>query len=152
LERKSWQTIGRELTRIGLVSAAPGKFATLELTNAGLNALRERRPITLTKPPDAVVRKQIKPRAGEIDCDEQLFDRLRTLRRKLADERSVPAYIIFSDASLREMARRFPTSSERLGDVPGVGKQKLKSFGSDFLAEITEYLQTQSAGQSAVLD
>ena len=138
-KREAWQSIGRELLRLGFVAAAPGKFATLEITGAGMRALRDRTSITLTIPADVPTKKR-KGRAGEIECDEMLFDRLRTLRRKIADERDVPAYVIFSDATLREMARMLPT---RLGDferVPGVGQQKLKNFGETFLDEIKTYL------------
>jgi ATP-dependent DNA helicase RecQ len=65
---------------------------------------------------------------------------LRTLRRQLADERGVPAYIIFSDVSLREMARNYPTNSTEFRRIPGVGEQKLKDFGEAFLSEIRNYL------------
>ena len=67
---------------------------------------------------------------------------LRQLRRKIADERDVPAYVIFSDVSLREMARAYPV---RLGDfakIPGVGEQKLAAFGEAFVAGIKEFLLT----------
>ncbi|MDQ6913618.1 MAG: DNA helicase RecQ, partial [Verrucomicrobiota bacterium] len=122
LKRPAWLALGRELLRMGLLEAAPGKFATLSLTSAGWEMLRERKPVTLTKQPDVAEKAKTK-RAGAIECDEALFERLRILRRKLADERNVPAYVIFSDVSLREMARSLPT---RLGDfarVPGVGEQ-----------------------------
>src|SRR5436305_2473721 len=102
LKRDAWQAIGRELLRLGLIESAPGKFATLSLTPAGRDALRHRTPITLTKQIEVVAPDQ-KARVGAIECDEVLFERLRDLRRILADERGVPAYIIFSDVSLREM-------------------------------------------------
>src|SRR5512133_3523804 len=104
LKREAWQAIGRELLRQGFIECAPGKFATLSLTPAGRDALRHRTPIALTKQIEVVARDQ-KARAGAIECDEALFEHLRGLRRKLADERNVPAYVIFSDVSLREMAK-----------------------------------------------
>jgi ATP-dependent DNA helicase RecQ len=64
---------------------------------------------------------------------------LRTLRRQLADERGVRAYIIFSDVSLREMARYYPTISTEIRRIPGVGEQKLKDFGEAFLSEIRSH-------------
>src|SRR5437773_390873 len=136
VKRTAWLVIGRELLRLGLIAAAPGKFATLQLTNAGLEALRNRKSITLTKPFDVEPRKRPKRRAGEIECDEALFEQLRVLRRKLADERDVPAYVIFSDVSLREMARRYPTTPEEFGQVPGVGQQKLRDFAEVFIEAI----------------
>ena len=56
-----------------------------------------------------------------------------------ADERGVPAYIIFSDVSLREMARKYPTNSTQFRRIPGVGEQKLKDFGEAFLSEIKSH-------------
>jgi ATP-dependent DNA helicase RecQ len=138
LKRGEWQAIGRELLRLGLVECAPGKFATLSLTPAGLEALRKRTSIVLTKQIEiAEKRARIKP--GAIECDEVLFERLRTLRRQLADERGVPAYIIFSDVSLREMARKYPTNSTQFRRIPGVGEQKLKDFGEAFLSAISSH-------------
>lgn len=74
----------------------------------------------------------MKHRAGEIPCDEALFERLRTLRRTLADARDVPAYIIFSDVALREMANKYPASEAEFGRIAGVGKQKLREFAQVF--------------------
>jgi ATP-dependent DNA helicase RecQ len=139
LKRDAWQAIGRELLRLGLIESAPGKFATLSLTPAGRDALRHRTPITLTKQIEVVAPNQ-KARVGAIECDEVLFERLRDLRRKLADERNVPAYVIFSDVSLREMARDYPTTATEFRRIPGVGEQKLKDFAETFLSEIKNYL------------
>lgn len=139
LKRAEWQAIGRELLRLGLIECAPGKFATLSLTPAGLEALRRRTSIVLTKQIE-IVEKVPRRRAGGIECDEALFERLRRLRRKVADERSVPAYIIFSDVSLREMARTYPANSSEFRRIPGVGVQKLKDFGEAFLSAIKSYL------------
>ena len=55
-----------------------------------------------------------------------------------ADERGVPAYIIFSDVSLREMATKYPANSTEFRRIPGVGEQKLKDYAEPFLAEIQE--------------
>ncbi|PYI58541.1 MAG: DNA helicase RecQ, partial [Verrucomicrobia bacterium] len=136
-----WQAIGRELLRLGLVESAPGRFATLTLTPTGREVLRHRIPITLTKQIDIAAQKG-KPQAGAIECDEVLFEQLRALRRKLADERDVPAYVIFSDVSLREMARNYPTTVSEFRRIPGVGEQKLKDFAQPFLSEIKNYLAT----------
>ncbi|MDQ3116382.1 MAG: HRDC domain-containing protein, partial [Verrucomicrobiota bacterium] len=140
LKRDAWQAIGRELLRLGLVEVAPGKFATLQVTGAGRDALRDRTPVTLTKVVEKPATKP-KKRAGEIECDEALFDDLRLVRRNLADERNVPAYVIFSDVALREMARSYPTTPSEFRRIPGVGEQKLKDFSAQFLAAIAEYLQ-----------
>ena len=140
LKRDAWQAIGRELLRLGLVEVAPGKFATLQVTAAGRAALRERTSITLTKQPEKPEAKP-KLRAGEIACDEALFEKLRRVRRSLADDRNVPAYVIFSDVALREMARVYPETKAEFRRIPGVGEQKLRTFAEPFLAAISEYLR-----------
>jgi len=138
--RPEWAAIGRELIRLGHLRQTSGKFSVLELTNDGLAALKQRRKVTLTKPVTAPESKV--HRAGEIAGDEVLFDRLRRLRKQLADERNVPAYIVFSDVALRQMARDYPESEREFARISGVGEKKLREFGDVFLAEIATYLQT----------
>jgi ATP-dependent DNA helicase RecQ len=139
IKRAVWQSIGRELTRLGLLAVAPGRFATIEITPAGREALKQRAKIRLTKLAE-VPEKATRTRAGEIQCDEKLFEQLRQLRRKIADERDVPAYVIFSDVSLREMARNYPTRLDDFARIPGVGQRKLHAFGEAFVAQVTEFL------------
>ena len=137
--RPEWAAIGRELIRLGHLRQTSEKFSVLELTNDGLAALKQRRKVTLTKPVTAPESKV--HRAGEIACDEVLFDRLRKLRKQLADERNVPAYIVFSDVALRQMARDYPASEREFARISGVGEKKLREFGDVFLGEIAAYLQ-----------
>ncbi|HXF09495.1 MAG TPA: DNA helicase RecQ [Desulfuromonadaceae bacterium] len=138
-DRASWAAIGRELIRLGCLRQAPGKFSVLELTEAGLEVLKSRKPMMLSKP--VVAPEATASRAGEIACDEILFERLRQLRKKLADERDVPAYIIFSDVALRQMARNYPVTEPDFARTSGVGEKKLQEFGRAFLAEIAAHLQ-----------
>jgi ATP-dependent DNA helicase RecQ len=140
--RPEWAAIGRELVRLGFVRQTTDKFSVLELTNAGGAALKERRKITLTKP--AVVPETKVHHVGEISCDEVLFDRLRQLRKQLADERDVPAYIVFSDVALRQMARNYPQTESDFARISGVGEKKLREFGEIFLGDIAAYLQTNA--------
>jgi len=113
------------------------------VTAAGRATLRERTPITLTKQVEKPPAKA-KRRVGEIECDEALFAHLRGVRRTLADARNVPAYVIFSDVALREMARTYPTTPAEFRRIPGVGEQKLKDFAEPFLAAIADYLLINS--------
>jgi ATP-dependent DNA helicase RecQ len=136
--RPEWAAIGRELIRLGHLRQTSGKFSVLELTNDGLAALKQRRKVTLTKPVTASEPKA--HRAGDIACDEVLFDRLRRLRKQLADERNVPAYIVFSDVALRQMARDYPASEREFARITGVGEKKLREFGDAFLAEIAAHV------------
>jgi ATP-dependent DNA helicase RecQ len=136
--RKEWQAIGRELMRLGYLSQTNEKFSTLELTREGNGVLKERKSVTLTRPMKVPLKAAQK--AGEIACDEPLFERLRGLRKHLADERGVPPYIIFSDVALRQMARSYPTNETEFSRISGVGTQKLREFSSVFLKEIAAYL------------
>jgi len=138
--RSEWGAIGRELIRLGYLGQTSEKFSVIELTPEGLAALKQRRRISLTRPVSAPAQKT--RRAGEIACDEPLFDRLRHLRKRLADERGVPPYIVFSDVSLRQMARDYPANEREFARISGVGEKKLQEFGAVFLAEIAAHLQT----------
>ncbi|MEO8427673.1 MAG: DNA helicase RecQ [Verrucomicrobiota bacterium] len=138
--RSEWAAIGRELIRFSHVRQVPERFNILELTPEGRAVLTQRKTVTLTKPMSAP--EPTAHRAGEIACDEALFERLRQLRRRLADERDVPAYIVFSDVALRQMARDYPASEREFARISGVGEKKLREFGAAFLAEITGHLQT----------
>ena len=138
--RPEWAAIGRELIRLGFLRQTAEKFSVLEITNEGRAALKERKKITLTKP--AVTPETKTHHVGEITCDEVLFERLRELRKKLADERDVPAYIVFSDVSLRQMARNYPESENDFARISGVGEKKLREFGEVFLNEIALHLAT----------
>ncbi len=101
--------------------------------------LRDRQTIELTRPM-AAPESANRSRAGDLPCDEPLFQRLRELRKKIADERNVPAYVIFSDVALRHMAREYPETPETFGRIPGVGERKRDEFAAFFTAEISAHL------------
>ena len=71
--------------------------------------------------------------------DELLFDQLRELRKRIADQQGVPAYIVFGDTSLVQMARDKPVDEAGLLDITGVGQTKLDKYGNDFLDAIALY-------------
>ena len=144
LSRPQWAAVGRELMRLGYVTVAEGEFATLELSGEGMNLLRTRQPVTLTKPMDLPkAKRSAARREGDIACDEILFARLRALRKQLADERRVPAYIVFGDNTLRAMARHYPETPAQMDGIPGLGEKKRAEFGEIFAAAIAEYLKSK---------
>lgn len=145
LSRPQWAAVGRELMRLGYVAVDEGEYATIGLTKEGLDVLRTRQPVTLTKPMELPKARRLSARReGDIECDEILFARLRTLRKKLADERHVPAYIVFGDTTLRAMARYYPATLAEMEGIPGLGEKKRAEFGETFAAEIADYLKTNS--------
>jgi len=140
--RPEWKAIGRELIRLGLVrQAALEKFGVLGLTDEGLVVLKERKPVRLTRPVAAPEPKA--HRVGEIACDALLFARLVRLRKQLADERAVPPHILFSDVTLRQVARDYPANERALARISGMSERKLQEFGRVFLAVIAGHLETQ---------
>lgn len=144
LSRPAWAAVGRELQRLSYVAQSEGEYPVLELTAEGIEVLRSRAPITLTKPMALPKAKKITRREGDIACDEILFHRLRELRKKLADERKVPAYVIFGDATLRQMAREYPDHPSAMEGIFGLGEKKRAEFGPTFAAAIADYLTTNS--------
>ncbi|MCW5559241.1 MAG: DNA helicase RecQ, partial [Verrucomicrobiae bacterium] len=138
--RTEWAAFARELMRQGLLAQNAGGFPTLEVTPEGMAALKDRRRITLTRPRDAAQPSSGRP--ATIACDEVLFEKLRQLRKELADREGVPPYIVFGDLSLRSMARSYPATEAEFGAISGVGATKLRNYGAPFLEEIRAHLQT----------
>ena len=136
--RSAWRHLADELLRLGFIVADAARFNTVSLTPAGRRALTERAPITVREAAVAPVkaRKAKAAVAADAEYDAELFAALRTLRRELADERDVPAFVIFSDAVLRSMARDVPLTPAGLRAISGVGDKKLADFGDRFLATI----------------
>jgi ATP-dependent DNA helicase RecQ len=136
--KAQWQAIARELIRLGMLTQGDGAMSTLQLTEAGMTALKERRAVSLTQPmvPTVNAKSTSSASAGLSSAEQALFERLRKLRRRLADEQNLPAYIVFSDATLRQMALRHPRTSGELAAISGVGEKKLKAYGDAFLREL----------------
>ena len=140
--RAEWKAIGRELIRQGLVrQVSRDHFSVLGLTEDGLAVLKERKPVRLTRPVSAPEPKA--SLAGEIACDELLFERLVRLRKQLADERALPPHILFSDVTLRQVARDYPASERALARISGMSARKLQEFGRVLLAVVAGHLETQ---------
>jgi ATP-dependent DNA helicase RecQ len=137
--RPAWAAMARELIRLGYLRQATEAFSVLEITEQGRAFTQERHTIILTKP---ISEPSPKSESTEEQAhDESLFGHLRQLRKTLADKRDVPAYVIFSDVALRQMAQEYPTNQQEFLRISGVGTRKLEEFGADFLAAIAEYLE-----------
>ena len=107
------------------------RYPVVKLRPKAIQVLKEHRTVR---------GKRKKEMAAEVPDAGPLFDRLKSLRKAIAEEEKVPPYIIFSDSTLREMARRRPGCAEELLQVKGVGQQKLAKYGTRFLAVIKNYL------------
>ena len=137
----TWAEIARQLARKGWIAIDDGNFPTVTITADGMTLLRERTPVSLTRPV-AADKPAARPRAGDIECDMALFDHLRAHRKHLADAAGVPPYVVFSDVALRHMARDYPTDDTAFLAIPGVGERKLADYGPTFLSLIATWLET----------
>ncbi len=142
--REEWSALGRQLIRLGYIAASNDTFQTLTLAPEGLAVLKERKPVMVNRAPLTASTPKT-ARAGNIPCDEPLFTELRSLRKRLADEKEVPPYVVFGDISLRHMARKYPVSEATFLAIPGVGSQKLADYGKVFIDEIKTWLATHEA-------
>ncbi len=130
-----------QLVEHGLLARTEGEHPVLVLTPEGQCALRGEREVPLRAPPRGRGRKHAAAATGvhgAHQVDSALFDRLRALRRDLAATRGVPPYVIFSDATLLELAARKPATLEEFATIKGVGEKKLVDLGRTFLAAIAE--------------
>jgi ATP-dependent DNA helicase RecQ len=136
--RPAWRALADELVRLGLIAIDATRFNTVALTAGGRTALAERTPVVVRESPPAAERGRKRAPAAVSDgpYDAEVFRALRDLRKELADERDVPAYVVFSDAVLRAMARELPRTAAQMRAISGVGEKKLADFGARFLATI----------------
>jgi len=136
-----WMGIIRQLIHLGYLRQDIAEYSTLKLEPAARPVLRGEADVRLATPRPRVsrpkaARRQKRRVFDDAAVDEELFERLRTLRRGLAREQGVPAYVVFADAALQAMAALRPGTPEEFLEVPGVGRTKLERYGSVFLAEI----------------
>lgn len=128
-----------------------GDFESLILTNKARGVLFEDEHITMNfkrSTAGSEISAVSRRAAAETAERPELFSLLRQLRAKLAEEAEVPAYIIFSDATLRDMCRRLPTTEEDFMQVSGVGKSKTERYGAAFTAEIARWMEENGVDRS----
>jgi ATP-dependent DNA helicase RecQ len=139
-QKNHWQFIVDELLAQEAIAQDGGQYPVLVLTKRGTDILLGREEIEGLKREE--IRK--KPKAFRVSgfesYDEVLFDKLRVLRKKLAEEHKVPPYIVFSDMTLHEMCVYYPSTLEQMITISGVGDTKLESYGADFTMEIKVHL------------
>ncbi|MBT0663494.1 DNA helicase RecQ [Geobacter pelophilus] len=142
LAAEAWGSIIRQLIHRGYLQQDLANFSVLKLTPSALPLLRGEERLVLAKPRIKVAEAKKEPRRRgtvlNMEYNEDLFQSLRALRKRLADEQNVPPYVIFSDATLAEMAALRPLDSEALLKVNGVGVQKLGRYGAAFLEVIRQ--------------
>ncbi|MGK5518869.1 DNA helicase RecQ [Micromonospora sp. URMC 107] len=144
LREAEWRGVVRQLLAEGLL-AVEGDYGTLALTEASAEVLGRRRTVMMRREPEKVAStRSAKPRGAATVVAELsptaagVFERLRAWRGATAKEQGVPAYVIFHDATLRQIATDAPTSLAELSAVSGVGENKLAKYGEQILAVLAE--------------
>ncbi|WP_228151663.1 DNA helicase RecQ [Pseudazoarcus pumilus] len=135
LEEKTWRTLFRQLVARGLLAVDHDRHNALVLTDEARPLLRGERVFEMRIPPERRRTRRGARRLPDIPhgVPQTLFDQLRAWRMETARERNVPAYVIFQDATLREIAIARPASLAELAAISGIGDRKLEAYGLDIL-------------------
>ena len=128
-----------QLIGLGYINKTDGQYPILSISSKGMKFLNSDEVLELSKPDKDVILKK-----GELDYNEELFNILRELRRKLAEDAGVPPFVIFGDVSLREMAYYFPKDTKSFSKIAGVGAKKLDQYADIFLEIINYFAKTNN--------
>ncbi len=135
-----WRLLGRTLLHQGLLAETTDGYPVLKLNDLSWEVMWHKRSVYVPIP---IAPVQPQPSEARRQESEALFQRLRTLRKELADQQSVPPYMIFADSSLKLMAQQQPQTLAEFAKISGVGKRKLEQYGQQFTAAIRTHRQEQ---------
>jgi ATP-dependent DNA helicase RecQ len=136
MTKSAWSAVFRQMLGRDLIRPDPDRHGALRMTEAARPVLKGEVAVTLRR--DSVERAEgPAPRAQVADEDAGLLSALKALRRRLAEAQGVPAYVVFPDRTLAEMAERRPATLDEMAQVSGVGVKKLETYGAAFLEVVT---------------
>ncbi|WP_204104518.1 MULTISPECIES: DNA helicase RecQ [Spirulina sp. CCY15215] len=135
-----WKHLTRSLLHQGLLGSTTDGYPVLKLNKKSWEILRKQRSVNIAVPQKTAAKTESEANPRKIEA-ELLFDRLRLLRKNLADTQSVAPYVIFADSSLRVMAQQRPQTRADFAQIPGVVAQKMDRYGDRFISEIREFCQ-----------
>ncbi|MEJ2688348.1 MAG: DNA helicase RecQ [Deltaproteobacteria bacterium] len=138
-----WAGLLRHLIHRGFLEQDVGNYSILKLRDTARPLLRGELRVTMAAPRHRQVNAGKKERreTAELSYDTALFEKLRVLRKRLADDAGVPPFVIFSDAALAEMAAHLPRDDRAFLAIHGVGQHKLQRYGPAFLKEIRRFIE-----------
>ncbi len=148
LGKGQWDAVIERLMELGAL--VRGEHRNLLLTPVGAEILKGERKVTILA--SRMEAASHRKRRGEtavhhFDYERSVFDALRMLRKEIADEKGVPAYVVFNDRTLKEMAQKLPQSGEEMLAISGIGEAKLARFGDPFLQLCRELRESVPAGE-----
>lgn len=143
LPKEQIQRCVQQLLAMGHLAQSDDGYSTLRLTPTAAQVLKNQAQVRFYEPatnPQHLPSVPLSAGSGALEADAQaLFESLRVLRREVAQEKKVPPYLVFSDATLEEMARARPSNTRALLGVRGIGEIKLKEFGETFVREVVRF-------------
>lgn len=136
-----WSSVIRQLIHLGFLRQDITNYSALKLTPLTKPIVKREQTLTLTLPePKEPRKKREKKSSFGGFADEPLFQKLREVRKALADAQEVPPYVIFNDTTLLDMSKMKPKTGDEMLQISGVGQHKLGKYGEQFLAAIREHL------------
>ena len=147
-----WRQLCRSLLHQDLLSETTDGYSVLKLNAGSWQVLKKQIPVNIhvVKRPETVS-KVTAGDAVQLGAEEALLlEQLRQLRKRLADEQSVPPYVVFADASLRQMAQQRPITTEAFAAISGVGKRKLEQYGKTFTETIETFCRSHNLTPNAI--
>jgi ATP-dependent DNA helicase RecQ len=142
LTKAAWGAVFRQMMGRDLVRPDPDRHGALRMTEAARPVLRGEAAVTLRRDTVAAAGEREAVRAQVAEEDAGLLAALKARRRALAEAQNVPAYVVFPDRTLIEMAERRPATLDQMAGITGVGARKLESYGTAFLEVITGAAET----------
>jgi ATP-dependent DNA helicase RecQ len=143
-----WKMLGRSLLHQGLLEQTADGYSVLKLNALSWEVMRKQRPVSIAVP---IAQKITWEDGNSKPADvEILMQKLRSLRKQVADEQAVPPYVIFHDSTLKLMAQMQPRTLDEFGNLSGVGSHKLSQYGERFLTEIQAYRQEQGLQKNPI--
>jgi len=145
-DEKFWNAIVRQMVVRGFLRKEVETYGTLKITETGAQFMKKPESFILVKEEeigetdDDGELLSHRPTVGGA-ADDRLFNILKDLRQKVARERKVPPYVVFSEPSLEEMATNYPITMDELAQISGVGKTKAVKFGASFIQVIQQYVE-----------
>jgi ATP-dependent DNA helicase RecQ len=152
LSANEWKWISSELLRLGFISQDADHFGVLRIEPSGWAVLKKTERVMIQPPPERISKGGVtSSQSGHLSSsalptnNENLFQTLRALRKRIADHQNLAPFVIFHDTTLREMAALLPLDEPALLRISGVGESKAKKYGKEFLTAICAAVETDSA-------
>ncbi|MFW6045025.1 MAG: DNA helicase RecQ [Planctomycetota bacterium] len=135
-----WRTVLDELLGHGCLRQTGERYPILKLTHKGKQVLMGDQQFHMVRREKEVQTTTTKAE-GPLPCNEDLLRKLKVVRKRIAHRENMPAFLVFHDRTLREMARYFPVTRETMRSIHGVGDVKLDNYADEFIEEISRFIE-----------